>query len=157
MTQLMDAETGLPLAGDSRLLPVRDFISDDQPEHNPINYLIRQLRGRIKSILLPATLAGLIFGIAGYQMKSPSYETQGLIKISAAKTSILKEEQIGSGSKHFETFVEGELRYLKSHEVAEEVIKTMEIDYGQMITMKQLHRIVNVKREKSLISFFVQS
>ncbi len=151
MGEIVEAGNVLPFSNDPKLASVQDFVSEES-NNNPLSFLLRQIKGRVHKLVLPAIVAGLLFGAVGYSLKAPTYETNGLIKISATQSSILKEEQHSGRSKHFDTFVEGELRYLKSHEVANEVIQTLQKEYNQEITVKKLNDLIKVKRDKSLIS-----
>ena len=112
-----------PFVGDQNLLKVREFIeegSDRGPD--PIKFVIRTLRGRLRFLMLVSLITVGLFGLAGFAIKSPVYQSEGLIRVAANKPSILYGGQNSTSSKHYDAFVEAEVTYLSNRPVRERAI-----------------------------------
>ena len=149
------AGAAAPFVGDQNLLRVREFIeAESQSPPDPVKFVIRIFRGRLKLVALLSLIAAVIFGVAGFLMKTPVYQSEGLIRVAANKPSILYGGQSSTNSKHYDAFVEAEVTYLSNRPVRDRAIMllaTTTPEYAD-VTHQDFDTLISIKRKKSLIT-----
>lgn len=145
--------------GDPRLWQVRDFIEDEQPQAvSPFKVVYRVLRGQGRQVLIFAAIAGSVCAMLPFVVSSPTYQSQGMIRVAVKEPSILYAHADDGRLRLFDAFVSAEVLYISSRPVLEralQALKSASKKTNGSIAIPQdvseLERRVTVKREKSLI------
>ncbi|MEM9589255.1 MAG: cellulose synthase operon protein YhjQ/BcsQ, partial [Planctomycetota bacterium] len=122
---------------------------------NPVRFVSRNLRGRLRMAAGLALGLAVIGGLAGIFAKGPEYVSHGIIQVSANKPSLLYDDQDDTRLRLFDAFVSSEMSYLKSPPVLQRAVSSkalQDIQWGESPeAVARLGQSIEIKREGGLI------
>ncbi|NVJ96668.1 MAG: hypothetical protein HWE25_00860 [Alphaproteobacteria bacterium] len=143
--------------GPESLQAVTAFVQEEQaPSNNPLLLVMRRFRGLWVPTLVSGAILGIILAILAYNLVSPSYVSNGLIRLVAKEPKILYADRDDSRLRLYDAFVSAEATYIQSRPVIErgfEILLDKSRD-GAPKDMKQkdFADMLTVKKEKGLIA-----
>lgn len=139
--------------GDTTLLHVQDFIGEGRAgATNPFNWLLRTFRGKWRVLLQTCAAAAFILAAVAYNMVSPKYESEALIRIAATQPYILYQRD-SMQSRHFDAFVMAQVSLLTGPTIMKNTVSNINRDNPTLsMSVPQLESIVAIEQSKSLIT-----
>jgi len=153
-----DMVTSHAMRSHPALWQVQDFVDDTPPPVNPVQVVLRLLRGRWLMLSVSAPLVGLVLGVLVYLSLSAVYQSQGLVRPVAKEQKILYADNDDSRLRLYDAFVSSEATYLQSQRV---LVRAHELLVDRMAarsetevppSFKDLADAINVKKLKGLIA-----
>ncbi|MFN3193139.1 MAG: GumC family protein [Aureliella sp.] len=133
-----------------------DYEEEQTGGSNPLKFIERTLRGRWKIACSLAAALGLVGLITGYFLQKPSYQSTGIVQVSANRPGIMYEDRDDSRLRLFDAFVSAEAAYLTSRPVLERALGESGIaDLGWSPTadnVRRLYDAIDVNAKGGLIT-----
>lgn len=126
----------------------------ERPEPNPVQGLVRAMRGRWKHALGGAVLLGTALATIGFLSGVQLYESQAILRVFPQESNILYATGEASVLKTFDSFVKAETTYVASHPVMSRAAETIRTDRPEMadtLSVKDLSGSIEIRRSDSLI------
>lgn len=164
MTDQTSDNPAINTIGNPAIMQVQDFVqSSGAGSVNPLQILLRLLRGQWLRTIGCALVAGIVLAVGVFQLISPKYESQGLVRLVAKEPKILYADNDDSRLRLYDAFVSSEATYLQSQQVlmrAHELL-VAETDKrfpgGARPAFQQLADAIEVKKLKGLIAIKAKS
>lgn len=135
--------------------------TDNDPAHNPVELVLRLLRGRWRMTCVAAAVLGVLGATVGYLARRPKFESMGMIQASANRPGIMYENLDHSRLRLFDTFVSAEVAHLTSRPVLERALADnglAEIGWSPTAdSFQHLLESTNVKAKDGLITVVCSS
>lgn len=122
----IEAPAEYPMGEAAQLTAFRNVDEADDREatsgSNPLEYLMRTLRGRWAKVLIASALLGAAGAVIGFFIQKPKFVSTGIVQVSANRPGIMYEDRDDSRLRLFDAFVSAEAAYLGSRPVLERAL-----------------------------------
>lgn len=159
MTQGNDNQTGtLVDVAPSELQEVHAFVQEEEEGSgsNPIQAVLRIFRGTWIRIFVFGGLLGACLAFIAYSVISPSYVSNGLVRLVAKEPKIMYADRDDSRLRLYDAFVSAETTYIQSRPVIErgfEILRDAVRDEPLSdMRQKDFADMLTVKKQKGLIA-----
>lgn len=130
------------------------------PESNPIEAVIRAMRGRWRQVIAASVIVGSGLSFVGYSAGTQLYEAQAVLRVFPQESNILYSTGEASVLKIFDSFVKAETSYAASRPVmsrATDQLIASAPDLEGALLVTDLMRSIEIRRVDSLIVFKTKS
>jgi len=139
------------------LQEVHAFVQEEEAtSSNPVQAVLRIFRGTWMRIFVLGGLLGAGLAFLAFNFVSPSYVSNGLVRLVAKEPKILYADRDDSRLRLYDAFVSAEATYIQSRPVIErgfEILRdTVKDDPSATMRQKDFADMLTVKKQKGLIA-----
>lgn len=130
------------------------------PEANPMQALVRAMRGRWKPVALGAATIGPVLGTLGFLSGTQLYESQAIVRVYPQEANVLYRTGDDSVLKTFDSYVKAETTYIASPPIMARATQMLRTAYPEQVgamTINDLSSSIDIKRADSLITLTTKS
>lgn len=135
-------------------LQPQNLSAEEAPEPNPVQSVVRIMRGRWKQTCGKALLLGSAMAAAGFLSGVRLYESQAILRVFPQESNILYATGDGSVLKTFDSFVKAETTYVASPPVMLRAVQSLAPQMPELagsMNAADLSGSIEIKRSDSLI------
>jgi uncharacterized protein involved in exopolysaccharide biosynthesis len=152
-----DIANNVPDVAPAGLQEVHAFVQEQgSAGSNPITVVLRVFRGSWLTMITLGSLAGIALALVAYNLVSPSYVSNGLVRLVAKEPKILYADRDDSRLRLYDAFVSAEATYIQSRPVIERGFEILRDgapeDMPLAMRQKDFFDMLTVKKQKGLIA-----